>query len=146
MGKRIKYNCIYGLFAPNNKVYIGQTTDPVNRKSRYKTMTCKNQRKVIESLKEYGYDKHEFKVLHTLNDGATREQMDYHEAFFFAHYSQLGLELLNLKSAGWNGKPNDEVRKRLSDSHKGQIAWNKGKKGLQVAWNKGLKKQDYATR
>lgn len=145
MGKRIKYNCIYGLFAPNNKVYIGQTTDPVNRKSRYKTMTCKNQRKVIESLKEYGYDKHEFKVLHTLNDGATREQMDYHEAFFFALYRK-DYELLNLKTAGWNGKHSKESLQLSSDSHKGHIPWNKGKKGLQIAWNKGLKKQDYATR
>ena len=40
MGKRNKFKCIYGLFAPNNKVYIGQTTDPINRKSRYKTLTC----------------------------------------------------------------------------------------------------------
>ena len=32
-----------------------------------------------------------------------------------------------------------EWRKRLSESHKGQTPWNKGKKGLQKAWNKGLK-------
>lgn len=146
MGNRNKFNCIYGLFAPNNSVYIGQTTDPINRKSRYKTLTCKNQRKVFESLKEYGYDKHEFKVLHTLNNNATREQLDYHEAFFFAHYTQLGFNLLNLKSAGWNGKPNGEVRQLQSDSHKGQTPWNKGKKGVQKAWNKGLKKSEYALR
>lgn len=34
----------------------------------------------------------------------------------------------------------EETKKKLSDSHKGQIAWNKGLKGAQVAWNKGLKK------
>lgn len=146
MSKRNKFKCIYGLFAPNNSVYIGQTTDPINRKSRYKTLTCKNQRKVFESLKEYGYDQHEFKVLHVLNDDATREQLDYHEAFFFALHEQLGFRLLNLKSAGWNGKPNAEVIQRLSDSHKGQAPWNKGKRGAQIAWNKGLKKSDYANR
>jgi len=146
MGKRKKFKCIYGLFAPDNSVYIGQTTDPVNRKSRYKTMTCKNQRKVFQSLLNHGYDKHEFRVLHLLEDSATREHLDYHESFFFAVYQQNGYNLLNLKSAGWNGKHSQESRQIASESHKGQKVWNKGLKGAQVAWNKGLKKQDYATR
>src|SRR3990167_717800 len=33
-------------------------------------------------------------------------------------------------------------RERQKESHIGQVAWNKGKKGLQVAWNKG--KSEYA--
>jgi len=146
MGNRNKFKCIYALLGPNNTAYIGQTTDPINRKSRYKTMTCKNQRKVFESLKEYGYDQHKFEILHTLNNDADRIQLDYHEAFFFALYKQLGFNLLNLKSAGWNGVPCEESKQILSDSHKGQRAWNKGLKGVQTAWNKGLKKQQYATR
>ena len=146
MGKRNKFKCIYALEGPNNTAYIGQTTDPVNRKSRYKTMTCKNQRKVFNSLKEYGYDNHTFKILHVLNNDADRVQLDYHEAFFFALYKQLGYELMNLKSTGWNGKPCEESIGLLSKSHIGQKAWNKGTKGMQVAWNKGLKKHQYATR
>lgn len=138
MGKRNKFKCIYGLFAPNNSVYIGQTTDPINRKSRYKTLTCKNQRKVFESLKEYGYDQHEFKILHTLNDGADRVQLDYHEQFFYALYLQLGYSLLNLKSAGWNGKPNKESCELMSKSQRGKTPWNAGTKGVCKAWNKGL--------
>lgn len=142
MGKRIKFKCIYALMGPNNTAYIGQTTDPINRKSRYKTMTCKNQRKVFESLKEYGYDQHEFKILHTLNDNATREQMDYHEAFFFALYKQ-DYQLLNLKTAGWNGKHDKSSSEIMSKSHKGQKPWNTGTKGVCVAWNKGLNKELY---
>lgn len=106
-------------------------------------MTCKNQRKVFESLKEYGYEKHEFKILHTLNNDSSRDQLDYHEQFFYALYSQLGYNLLNLKSAGWNGKPNHEARKLMSKAHKGRKPWNTGTKGVCVAWNKGLTKEDY---
>jgi very-short-patch-repair endonuclease len=34
-------------------------------------------------------------------------------------------------------KMTDEQKKKLSEAHTGQTAWNKGKKGLQIAWNKG---------
>ena len=34
---------------------------------------------------------------------------------------------------------NEDWCRRISESHKGKVPWNKGKKGLQVAWNKGKK-------
>lgn len=42
-------------------------------------------------------------------------------------------------SGPWKGKTfSMEYRKKLSDAHKGQVAWNKGTKGVVKAWNKGL--------
>lgn len=37
----------------------------------------------------------------------------------------------------WSDEKREEIRKKLSDSHKGKDPWNKGKKGLQVGWRKG---------
>ena len=145
MGKRNKFKCIYVLLAPDKSAYVGQTTDPINRKSRYKTMTCKNQTEVYNSLVIHGFDKHEFKILLTLPDSATRKNLDFYETFFFELYQSNGFKMLNLKSTGWNGRPNEVALKRQSDSHKGLTPWNKGKKGVQKAWNKGLKKKDYVT-
>jgi hypothetical protein len=40
----------------------------------------------------------------------------------------------------WKGKiHSEESKKKMSESAKGRIPCNKGKKGLQVAWNKGKK-------
>jgi group I intron endonuclease len=35
-------------------------------------------------------------------------------------------------------KFSEERKKNISDGHKGQIPWNKGKVGVQEAWNKGI--------
>lgn len=45
----------------------------------------------------------------------------------------------NKISEALKGKPKSEEHKqKLSNAGKGNIPWNKGKKGVQVAWNKGL--------
>jgi hypothetical protein len=49
----------------------------------------------------------------------------------------------NIRKAQVGKKVSDEARKKMSESSKGQVAWNKGLKGAQVAWNKGLTKADY---
>lgn len=146
MGKRNKFKCIYVLLGPNQTAYVGQTTDPINRKSRYKTLTCPNQTNVYQSLLTHGYNNHSFNILHTLHDGATREELDFYESFYFYLYLRMRFKMMNLKSPGWNGVPNQEARERSSKAHKGCTPWNKGKKGLQKAWNKGLKIADYANR
>lgn len=50
----------------------------------------------------------------------------------------------NMKNLENGRKPGykftDEQKRKLSESHKGQTPWNKGKTGLQVAWNKGIRK------
>lgn len=138
MGKRIKYNLIYVLLGPDRSAYVGQTSDPVNRRSRYKTLTCKNQRLVYASLIEHGHDKHSFRELLVLEETATREQMDFYEKFYFSLYQELGYKMLNLKSPGWKGVPGRESRDKMSISQTGRIPWNAGTKGVCKAWNKGL--------
>ena len=41
---------------------------------------------------------------------------------------------------------NLESIEKSRSSHKGQIPWNKGKKGVQVAWNKGIPMQEVSKR
>jgi len=47
-------------------------------------------------------------------------------------------------SIAWNKgltKETDERVSRISESNKGGVPWNKGKRGVQTAWNKGLTKE-----
>ena len=54
-------------------------------------------------------------------------------------------EWANLKEeAGDGGRQSEESRKKMSESKKGSIPWNKGKKGVQIPWNKGLKGEQVA--
>ncbi len=146
MGNRIKSKCIYVLLGPNKTAYVGQTIDPINRKSRYKTLTCKNQRQVYDSLLRHGYSNHSFCILQTLDNSASREEMDFFESFYFFLYLNMGFSMLNLKSPGWKGVPCQESRDRMGKAHIGMKPWNTGTKGICKAWNKGLNKSDYANR
>jgi len=138
MGKRIKYNLIYVLLGPDRSAYVGQTSDPVNRRSRYKTLTCKNQRLVYASLLKHGHDKHKFKELLVLPDDSTREQMDFYEIFYHSLYKELGYTMMNLKSPGWNGVSPKESNQMGASKRKGRKPWNAGTKGLIKSWNTGL--------
>lgn len=140
MSTRNKFKCIYVLLGPSKTAYVGQTTDPINRKSRYKTLTCKNQTNVYNSLLTHGYDKHEFSILIRLADDATRGEMDFYEKFYFSLYQEAGYKMLNLKSPGWNGRPCQESKDRSSKAHIGNRPWNIGTKGVCKAWNKGKHK------
>jgi hypothetical protein len=146
MGNRKKYKVIYVLLGPGKSAYVGQTSDPINRKSRYKTLTCGKQRLVFESLSLHGFDNHEFKEITTLPDMVSRKTMDFYEIYWHSFYESMGYRMMNLKSPGWNGIPSIESRQLSSDSHKGNKPWNFGTKGICKAWNKGLKKSDYAAR
>lgn len=65
-----------------------------------------------------------------------------HEMFLISTFRQMGFNLANLSDGGTGTsgfKFNDEQKKRLSEAHLGQVAWNKGLKGVLKAWNKGGK-------
>lgn len=54
---------IYKLTSPNGKIYIGQTSDFEKRLISYKGIYCKNQKKLYNSLKLYGFDAFKCEVI-----------------------------------------------------------------------------------
>lgn len=54
--KNIGY--VYKIVNPKGKIYIGSTKNFAKRMNHYKTMLCKNQIKLYNSLLKYGFEKH----------------------------------------------------------------------------------------
>lgn len=134
MSKRKTITCgIYKIVSPKGKVYIGQSVCIEERHNRYKNGKCSHQSKVYSSIIKYGWDNHIFSVLHK----CPKEELNFWEKLYIAMFDSTGEYGLNIKSGGQESKVTEESRKKMSDAHKGQIVWNKGKRGLQKAWNKG---------
>ncbi len=54
---------IYKIISPTGKIYIGQSVDIEKRFSSYRTLNCKDQSKIYNSLNKYGAINHVFEVL-----------------------------------------------------------------------------------
>lgn len=135
MSKRTTKTCgIYRVTSPSGKVYIGQSVCIEERYSRYKNHSCSHQRKLHASILKYGFDLHIFDILHI----CSKEELNFWEKLYITLFASTGEYGLNIRTGGHEPKVTEESRKRMSDAHKGQVAWNKGKKGIQKAWNKGL--------
>lgn len=54
---------IYKITSPTGRIYIGQSTNIINRKSKYKNFKCKSQPKIYSSIKKYGWEQHQFDII-----------------------------------------------------------------------------------
>lgn len=77
--KRLKASVIYRITSPSGKIYIGQTRNFSHRMSVYRTLKCKAQRKLYNSLVKYGFDNHRVDILHRLSFHASQETIDMYE-------------------------------------------------------------------
>ncbi len=102
---------IYKITSPTGKIYIGQSVNIVNRKSRYKNLQCEQQYKIYRSLKKYGWEAHNFEIIHVCE----RHELNNLEIFYIKKYDTFNTEHgLNLKSGGNVEKCSDETKRKMS--------------------------------
>ena len=78
---------IYAITATNGKVYVGGTTNMKKRWSRHKGMTYKGNNHLNNSFREFGVDKHSFKIL----EECERNILEEREIFWKTQYlSEVG--------------------------------------------------------
>lgn len=130
---------IYKITSPTGKVYIGQSHNIRQRKYHYSATTCKSQSKLHRSLLKHSWKAHSFEVIHELPVDISEDIITTYEQLYMDLYEACGVELMNLKKAGNDGKyypeskkfrknkpgtkvghiHSAEIRKRMSEALKG---------------------------
>jgi group I intron endonuclease len=114
---------IYKILSPSNKIYIGQSTNIENRwKYFYKTLKCKSQPKLYNSLKKYGFEQHKFEII----EECLVEQLDEREIYWGTYHNVLK-EGLNCRLGKGRGACSEETKQKMSKAHLGKKDTNSTK-------------------
>lgn len=119
-----------------DRIYIGSAVDVSDRwRCHLKTLRKRTHHspKIQRHFDKYGESDLQFSILLSCD----KENLLKVEQYFIDSYNPY-FNSCKIAGSQLGMSRSSESKKRISDGHKGQISWNKGKKGLQVAWNKGL--------
>jgi group I intron endonuclease len=113
---------IYCITSPTNKKYIGQSWNLLKRFGDYRSLNCKRQVGIFNSLKKHGVQNHTFEILvsyHGDKDGV----LDLLELLNWHKLKQEGFKMLNVREpSGSHGKHSEESKMKMSRSRKGKYA------------------------
>ena len=115
---------IYKVTSPTNHIYIGQSVNILRRWNEYsKLKGCAKNSRLLNSLSKYGFENHKFEILHQCKI----EELNNYEIYYIELFNSFDTDHgLNLHSGGSNHIISKETKKKQSESHLGQPAWNKG--------------------
>lgn len=110
-----EYNYYGSIYLLRNKIngrcYVGQTTMKVEHRWKYyKAIKCKNQTKLYNALKKYGWDSFETMVLCYAENQSELNEKEIHCAKIFDCH----VNGYNIKECGSKGKMSLESRQKLS--------------------------------
>ena len=121
---------IYKITSPNGSIYIGLSSDIYYRiHSCYKLLSCKEQKRIYNSLKKHGVENHTFEIIHILEKGNLNKleiikELNKLEIFYIKEYNcfigdnqEFGL---NLTRGGGSLLLTDEAWERINNSKKGR--------------------------
>jgi group I intron endonuclease len=116
---------IYKITNPNNRIYIGQSTDIMHRWSTYKSLHCKDQPSLYNSLKKYTPQNHTFEII----EECSVEMLDEKEIYWGLKFDVLSNKHLNNRlGRGFGSFDSEETKLKKQLCHKGRSNyWLKGK-------------------
>jgi group I intron endonuclease len=126
--------CIYKITSPANKIYIGQSRNFEKRMHFYKSVTCKSQTLLYNSLKKYGFENHKIEIIHE----CSIEELDNLEIYYIDLYNSFNSDNgLNLKEGGGsNAKLSDFTKRKLREINLGRKHTDKTKLKMKSSWIK----------
>lgn len=118
---------IYKYTSPSGKIYIGSSKNINKRITHYKSESCKNQTKLYNSFKKYGYENHIFEII----EECKFEDLYLKERYYGELFNVLddnGLNLILPKIGENKIGISEETRLKMSESKKGDKNVFYGKK------------------
>ena len=109
---------IYKITSPSGKVYIGQSIDIEQRIAHYRTLDCKNQRKLYNSLKKHGVENHLFEVVCECEE----QDLNSKESFYINFYNSTihGLNIMSVDPETFKYRHSEESKRKMSLSRTGK--------------------------
>jgi group I intron endonuclease len=140
--KKMKKCFIYKITNPKGFHYIGSTINLRDRIYRYKSLRIKQQIKIFNSIKKYGWDNHEFEVIHECNC----VDRNYFEAYYGKLYNCIGENGLNLCLPKINDQyvnMSDETKIKIGNAHRGKTISEENKIKLSERSKKYIKENGH---
>jgi group I intron endonuclease len=124
---------IYKITNPSGRVYIGQSIDVQTRFSKYRSLHCPGQRRLVASLKKYGAASHTFEIIEIVCDEALLVER---ERFWQGHFDVVGDHGLNCKlvtKSSHSGRHSQETRALIAKSNTGKRVNEAAREKMRVA-------------
>ena len=99
----------------NGKLYIGQTTRPIEERLRQHRKKSSGCSAISAAIQKYGWANFE-----TYWYECPGEDLDEHEELMIEVFETLSPKGYNLKGGGGNGKHSDETKRKIGESHTGK--------------------------
>jgi group I intron endonuclease len=112
--------CVYKITNPEGKIYIGGTKNYKKRLSYYKSVSCRKQIYIYESIQKYGYDNHVFEIIEICNIENLKERESYWGVYFDVLSNGLNSVLPKSKFSENKVMVSDSTRSKMSESKKGE--------------------------
>jgi len=125
---------IYKITNPNNRIYIGQSTNIEARWEKYKKLACKDQPSLHASLVKHRPENHIFEII----EECSEEYLDKKEIYWGEYYDVLSNKHLNNRlGRGFGSYDIEETKIKKRECHLGRSKhWLKGKSLSQEHCNK----------
>jgi len=88
---------VYKIESPSGKIYVGSSLNIFNRFKKYKSLNCKSQTRLYNSLVKYGVNNHFFSILIECD----KEELYEYEHLYSNYYNVLGSKGLNCVIVGY---------------------------------------------
>lgn len=120
---------VYKIESPTGKIYIGSSVNIQRRFRKYKSLNCKSQTRIYNSLLKHGVDSHKFSIVIECD----KKELYEYEHLYSCFYNVLGENGLNCVVVGFKEVKTERSKdtiekhrekmlgKKLTEEHKQKI-------------------------